>query len=196
MNILNHQTTCCLTFVWLFVALAAGCTPPKYVTTTGKELILKADYGNQIGGIDSGAATRCMEGKTRIYRKLTGDSYNPCVELGIFLINNRVPEEGIPLFEKGINATSAYNADESILRTEHIGILQSTRLANLLFDLCLNKKVYNLTDNADITAVMCGTAGKLFEKVKYRENALQMYRKKCELSGECNELKRLENQGK
>jgi hypothetical protein len=112
--------------------------------------------------------------------------------LGIFLINNRIPEEGIPLFEKGIKAVNSYNADESVLRTEDIGIMQSTHLANILYDICLKKPVYNLIDGADITAVICEKAGELFEKVKYRENAIAMYRKKCELSGKCNELRRME----
>jgi hypothetical protein len=172
--------------------LSAGCTPKKYIAADGKELILKQEYENQIGGIDPTVATRCMEGNTKVYVKLQGDKYNPCVELGIFLINNRIPEEGIPLFEKGIKAVNSYNADESVLRTEDIGIMQSTHLANILYDICLKKPVYNLIDGADITAVICEKAGELFEKVKYRENAIAMYRKKCELSGKCNELRRME----
>lgn len=137
-------------------------------------------------------AARCMDGETEIYSKLFGDKYNPCVELGIFLINNNLQEEGIPLIQKGMAVANAYNSKESVLLTSTLGIMQKTQLANLLFDICLGRKIQDLNDGKDITAEICGKAGELFENIKYRENALLMYRKKCELSGNCDELRRLE----
>jgi len=188
----NTQTFSILAILFFFILTAAGCAPPKYVSASGKELILRPDVKNQYGSIDSSAAERCMEGDTKVFKKLFGERYNPCAELGIFLINNHLPEEGIPLFEKAISEAASFNADYSRFTSESIGIMQSTRLANFLFDVCLNRKISNLSDNRDITAEMCGKAGELFEKVKYLENAAIMYKKKCELTGNCAEKKRLE----
>lgn len=177
----------------LLIAVNSGCAPKKYISASGKELVLKTEAANQTGGIDSSVASRCLEGNAEIYSKLFGGTYNPCVELGIFLVNNKLPEEGIPLMEKGLAVSGSYNADESILKTEDLGVMQNTQLANFLFDVCMNKKVRNISTGADITADVCNKAGQLFEKIKYRQNALTMYRKRCELSGKCDELKKLES---
>jgi hypothetical protein len=191
MKICDRCSLLRLAIVSLLLSQAAGCAPAKYLSTTGRELVLEREQPQQSGGIDPSVAKRCLEGDTAVYKKLFGDRYNPCAELGVFLINNSLPDEGIAYFEKGITAEASYNASLSNIDVEQLGVLQKTRLANFLFDLCLNKKVKNLHDGKDITGDICAQAGTMFEKVKYQENAIMMYRKKCELTGKCDDLTRL-----
>jgi hypothetical protein len=191
MKIFDRCSLLRLAIFSLLISQAAGCAPTKYVSTTGRELVLEREQPKQAGGIDTSVAKRCLEGDIAVYKKLFGDRYNPCAELGVFLINNSLPDEGIAYFEKGMAAATSYNASLSSIDIEQLGVLQKTRLANFLFDLCLNKKVTDLHDGKDITADICAKAGAMFEKVKYQENAVMMYRKKCELTGKCDDLTRL-----
>lgn len=177
--------------VYLILVALAGCAPPKYLSPTGKELVFEEARQGQAGTLDASVAQRCLEGDAAVFRKFFGGRHNPCAELGIYLINNGLPEEGIPLLEKGMGTEPSYNASTLEIDTAQVGVMQRTRLANLLFDACLNNRVTNLDNGGDITANLCATAGKIFEKIQYRENAVLMYRKQCELSGNCADLNRL-----
>ncbi|GAM07961.1 hypothetical protein OR1_00230 [Geobacter sp. OR-1] len=191
MNELHRTFLFRLCVLTALIVPLAGCFPAKYISSSGKELILASDRSGQTGEIDQGAAKRCLEGETAVYKKLFGDRHNPCAELGLFLINNTLVDEGVAYFEKGLNVENSYNASVAAIQSENLGVMQKTRVANLLFDICLTKQVKDLIDGRDITADICTQAGALFEKVKYRENAILMYRKKCELTGKCDELTRL-----
>lgn len=176
----------------LLLTAAAGCSPATYRSQTGRELILQEGHAGQTGSVDLTAAKRCLEGDEGIYSPLFGKRHNPCAELGLFLIDNGLADEGIPLLEKGIRSAPSVDASMAKLDIKSMGIMQKTRVANLLFDICLNGTVTDLDSNATITADICAKGGELFEAVGYRNNAIRMYRRQCELSGNCASLDRLD----